>query len=240
MLSPLLLGPNQTPKICEIKYNICVQKQTNLDPMSESNPSSNIYQNDTCPQLLNTRDQKSAHLSAMFGSKVQKLQFYVWTNSLSKTSISADYVSLCFSASDTKILQDKVQCLTLKPSKCYHYIWSKTSLPTIHVLSSPLETKKITKPAIYKSKVFPPILHVWSKTSTKNSMATTHVLSSTRRNQRPKGYQIKYNIYIQIIVARVPCVQNFYLNKRCPLSRSTREHRITRLNHISIFKMYLL
>ena len=77
MLSPLLLGPNQTPKICEIKYNICVQKQTDLDPMSESNPSSNIYQNDTCPQLLNTRDQKSAHLSAMFGSKVQKLQFYV-------------------------------------------------------------------------------------------------------------------------------------------------------------------
>lgn len=77
MLSPLLLGPNQTPKICEIKYNICVQKQTDLNPMSEPSPSSNIYQNNTCLQLLNTTDQESAHLSAMFGFKVQKLEFYV-------------------------------------------------------------------------------------------------------------------------------------------------------------------
>lgn len=110
--------------------------------MSEPSTSSNIYQNDTCLQLLNTRDQESAHLSAMFGLKVQKLEFYVWPNSLSKTSISADYVSLCFSASDTKILQDKVQCLTLNRANIMVMSDLKTTLATIHVLSSSLETEK--------------------------------------------------------------------------------------------------
>lgn len=206
--------------------------------MSEPSPSSNIYQNDTCLQLLNTRDQESAYLSAMFGFKVQKLKFYVWPNLLSKTSISAGYVSLCFSASDTKILQDKVQCLTLKPSKYYGYVRSKNCScndPCSRLVSR--DRKKAIKLAIYKFKLFLPSFHVWSKVLTKTSwqqLMSSPILYSSK--QRPESYQIKYNIYVQIVTTHAPCVKDPHLNKRYPLSRSTREHKITRSNLISIFK----
>ena len=97
----------------------------------------------------------------------------------------------------------------LKTSKYHRYVWSKISPPTIHVLFSPPGTKKVTKPVIYKFRVFIPTFRVWSKNIDEKHHGNTScpLLSSTRRNQRSKGYQFEYNIYIQIIITHVPCVQ---------------------------------